>query len=340
MAYERKLQYTANTDETSNAYVNAMNSISDKLATTPTYDSKYDAQIEDVYNKIVNRAPFTYNARDDQMFQDYLSRYQQAGKIAMKDTIGQAAALTGGYGNTYAQRVGQQTYDQYLTEANAMLPQFYSMALERYNAEGDRLNDQYAMIGDLRDSAYGKYRDAMSDYNYNLGLAGDWENRQYQRGVDEDNTLYAREQDAFKNQQALYDNLYNVILNTGYYPSDSELQSAGMSRELANALASEYSRQVAIQDQEMALKQASASRSGGSSGGGRSSSSSYYDDDYYDYGDYDIDFAYEFVPVVQSNNFSQKEIFDWIDQSNADEKKKQALKTDYGAMQNSAWRNR
>ena len=46
----------------------------------------------------------------------------QQGKQAMQDTMGQAAALTGGYGSTYGQAVGQQQYDAYLQNLNDEVP--------------------------------------------------------------------------------------------------------------------------------------------------------------------------------------------------------------------------
>ena len=57
-----------------------------------------------------DRDPFQYNAADDGMYQQMVDRYIQQGKMAMQDTVGQAAAMTGGYGNTWAQNAGQQAY--------------------------------------------------------------------------------------------------------------------------------------------------------------------------------------------------------------------------------------
>ena len=82
------------------------------------YEGKYDQQLADLYNQITQRKPFEYNSEDDMLYQQYVDRYTKGGKLAMEDTMGQAAALTGGYGNSYAQRVGQQTYDEYMTGLN------------------------------------------------------------------------------------------------------------------------------------------------------------------------------------------------------------------------------
>ena len=82
------------------------------------YDSKYDEQLADLYNQITQRKPFEYSTDDDMLYQQYLQKYTQQGQQAMRDTMGQAAALTGGYGSSYGQAVGQQTYDAYLRQLN------------------------------------------------------------------------------------------------------------------------------------------------------------------------------------------------------------------------------
>ena len=61
----------------------------------------------------MNRKEFSYDLNGDMLYQQMKDQYQVLGKTAMQDTMGEAAALTGGYGNTYAQSVGQQTYDEY-----------------------------------------------------------------------------------------------------------------------------------------------------------------------------------------------------------------------------------
>ena len=43
--------------------------------------------------------------------------------------MGQAAALTGGYGSTYGEQVGQQAYNAYLQNLNDIVPQLQQQAL-------------------------------------------------------------------------------------------------------------------------------------------------------------------------------------------------------------------
>ena len=82
----------------------------------------------------------------------------------MMDTMGQAAAMTGGYGNSYAQSVGQQTYQGYLQGLNDKVPELYNLALNQYNQEKQDLYDQASLMAGMEDLEYGRYRDTVSDY--------------------------------------------------------------------------------------------------------------------------------------------------------------------------------
>ena len=230
----------------------------------PTYADSYSGQLGDLYNKITNRSPFSYDASKDPLYQAYKDQYIQGGKLAMKDTMGQAAALTGGYSNTYGQQVGQQAYDAYLQNLGEVIPQLYNMAYQQYQDQGDALTKQYAMLGDLRDQEYNRYRDTLGDWESERAYATQLEAEDYRRRTAAENTAYSRQQDA-------YANLYAAIKASGYVPSDYELQAAGMTRAAADAIAAEYQRGVNMDERTMALKEWSTYNSGsggGSSGGG------------------------------------------------------------------------
>ena len=178
------------------------------------------------------------------------------------DTMGQAASLTGGYGNSYASTAGNQAYQAYLQQLNDVVPELYGMALDQYNAEGDKLLTQYAMLGDMADDEYGKYQDSLNQYwqnvNYQKQLADDAYNRgyenwlnSYQMGTDAENTAYSK-------QQAEYEKIVNLITSTGYTPTAAELQAAGMSNEQAAAYAEYYKKQ----------NESSSKKSSGGGGGG------------------------------------------------------------------------
>ena len=232
----------------------------------PTYAGTYEDQIKDIYSRIQNREPFKYDVNADPLYDMYKDKYIQGGKLAMKDTMGQAAALTGGYGNTYGQQVGQQAYDAYLQNLADVIPELYDRAYGKYKDEGDDLVKLYGLAGDLRDQEYGRYRDELSDWNYNEEVQRELEDLLYNRRVNEEQTAWSRknteDQQAWERQQKNYNNLLQLISTTGYQPSDAELAAAGMSRAQADAAWAQALR-------EWSLRVDGAS-GGGSSGGGRS----------------------------------------------------------------------
>ena len=117
-----KYQYDASADQ---AYQNALAALQQAQSQMPTYQATYDQQLQDLYNQIVNRDKFSYDLNADALYQQYKDQYTTQGKLAMMDTMGQAQAMTGGYGNSYAQSVGQQAYQGYLQQLNDVIPELY-----------------------------------------------------------------------------------------------------------------------------------------------------------------------------------------------------------------------
>lgn len=131
-------------------------------STKPVYSFDRQQELDDARDAWQNRGQFQYNMADDGMYQQLVDRYVQQGKMAMQDTSGQSAALTGGYGNTWAQNAGQQAYHGYLQGLNDMTPQLYQMALDRYQMEGENLYNQYAALSAEEQQAYGRHMDAQN----------------------------------------------------------------------------------------------------------------------------------------------------------------------------------
>ena len=131
-------------------------------STKPVYSFDRQQELDDARDAWQNRGQFQYNMADDGMYQQMVDRYVQQGKMAMQDTVGQSAALTGGYGNTWAQNAGQQAYHGYLQGLNDMTPQLYQMALDRYQMEGENLYNQYAALSAEEQQAYGRHMDAQN----------------------------------------------------------------------------------------------------------------------------------------------------------------------------------
>lgn len=259
--------YDPNSDT---AYQQALAALTQAQSNAPTYANSYENQLNEIYNQIINRDKFSYDLNADMLYQQYKDQYINQGQMAMRDTMGQAAALTGGYGSSYSQAVGQQQYDAYLQQLNEIVPELYGMALDQYNAEGDALYNLYSLTGDMADDEYAKYQDAynrwlaerdyaqsQADTAYDRGY-NDWYTK-YQMQLDAENTAYNRQQDA-------YANLVSLITSTGYTPSAEELAAAGMSSAQAQAYADYYKQSVT----PSTTSSSGSSRSSGNSSGGSS----------------------------------------------------------------------
>ena len=135
------------------------------------YRSQWDGELTELYNRIANRKPFSYDIGTDPVYQQYREQYQRQGRLAMQDTMGQAAALTGGYGSTYGEQVGQQAYNAYLQNLNDIVPDLYNAAYDRYRDEGTDLYNQYGLLSDRENQAYSRYRDTVNDYYSDLSDA-------------------------------------------------------------------------------------------------------------------------------------------------------------------------
>ncbi len=212
----------------------------------PTYTSRYDAQIRDLYEQITGRAPFRYDSATDPLYQQYRQGYIQQGQMAMRDTMGQAAALTGGYGSSYAQSVGQQQYDAYLRRLADILPETYGMALDAWKAEGDALRGKYETTAALEKSDYERYLDELGQYDRALSAARSDAEAAYERMLEREETAYSRAADDYQRrmsadkldyarQQDAYTRLRSLMA-AGYVPTTEEYAAAGLSRKQGEAL--------------------------------------------------------------------------------------------------------
>ena len=153
----------------------------------------YGQSLKDQMDKINNRKQFTYDLNGDALYQQYKDQYMTQGRLASADAIGQASAMTGGYGNSYAATVGNQAYQGYLQKLNDVVPELYNMAYNRYQQEGQDMKDMLAMYESAYGREYGEHRDKVSDYNTTVARLYDIYNndRTYYRGIfDSDRDFY------------------------------------------------------------------------------------------------------------------------------------------------------
>ena len=124
-----------------------------------------------LYDDMTSREPFSYDPEEDAAFARYAKMYRQKGRAAMEDTMGQTAALTGGYASSYAETAGQQAYERYMQELMAMLPEFQEQAQKTYDREGQALQTRYDLLDKQEKADYDRWQDGMSDWEKQLSLA-------------------------------------------------------------------------------------------------------------------------------------------------------------------------
>ena len=135
------------------------------------YTSGFEARLQELYDQIAGREAFSYDPEEDEVYKRYARLYAAQGAAAMEDTMGQAAALTGGYGSSYAQAVGQQAYDRYLGELAALVPELRQAALAEYTQEGKALTDRYGLLRQQESAAYDRWQDTVAQWQKALAQA-------------------------------------------------------------------------------------------------------------------------------------------------------------------------
>ena len=126
------------------------------------YTSRFQGALDSILAQIQNPDAFHYEFNGDELFKSYADQYTQRGKQASLDAMGQAAGLTGGYGNSYGQQVGQQTYQNYLLGLYDKGFDLRNAAYGQYRDEmGDLVNTYNQMLA-AEQADYGRYQDALS----------------------------------------------------------------------------------------------------------------------------------------------------------------------------------
>ena len=234
--------------QASNSYIEAMNYTNGLLQKINSGRTSYTDQVEAMMSKIMNRDKFEYDVDTDALFQQALASAMNSGKSAMQDTIGQASALTGGYGSTYATSAGNQAYNAFIEDAYNNLPEYYNMALQKYQMDGEEMYNQLGMLSDADAREYGRTVDA---YNANFSFAQNMYNQEFgewQAGVDnayKSASLQMDEHNTLLNTNVNAYNIYNDKANTMYNREyQSYLDDVTQSQQLVGILHSDWQNQT------------------------------------------------------------------------------------------------
>lgn len=168
----------------------------------PEYANQYQEQINQMVSDILNRPKFEYDYNKDPLYQMYAEAYASNGAQAMKDTMGQMAARTGGLASSYAGTAAQQQYNQYMNALNDKVPELQQIAYNMYMNEGNTMRNNLGMIQGLESTDYDRYMDSLGQWNTDRNLAYNQYMNEWDQYNTDRNFSYGQYQD-------LWDRYYN-----------------------------------------------------------------------------------------------------------------------------------
>ena len=143
----------------------------------PSYTEKYQGKIDDLMDTILKRDPFSYNYLEDPLYQQYRDAYTREGERAMLNTMGQAAARTGGYLSTAGQVAAQQANNYYTAKIGDKIPELEQLAYQMWLDDYDMDVKNLGLLQGLEDFNYDKYLTTLgqfnTDRNFNYGAYRD-----------------------------------------------------------------------------------------------------------------------------------------------------------------------
>ena len=207
---------------------------------------------------LLDRSPVSYDPGADPLYQNARDQYVRLGRQAMEDTLGKAAALSGGYASSYAQTQGQRAYDQRLDRLAELLPDYYDRARSAYDQETGALQDALGTALGLYDKDYQAWLDRQSARE--RAAAAETKNDQWEREFAEDHDRWtaelaqeaahwAAQQAASAASQAHSDQNTNrsyayrmamLALQQGLSVSDELLAAAGIDKAYAETIRRYY----------------------------------------------------------------------------------------------------
>ena len=228
------------------------------------YESPYQQRIDGLLDRIMDRGEFQYNWSDDPLYRQYAARYQQQARQGMQDAMGQAAALTGGYGSTYGQAAGQQAYANQMQGLNDAAMQLYQAAKDRYDTETARQFQQMGTLEQREAVNRGMYEDDRDTWYNRLDAdIANLRNSQmmgfnvYQDAADRE---MAERQDAWNKYQywnALYEQLQQPIYQ---WRSNAAAYTQDTAEDILAALAEEEKRKRLQQQQQQSIRESNTAR--------------------------------------------------------------------------------
>lgn len=213
----------------------------------PEYYDAYQKRIDDALNQLLNRAEFSYNAEEDPAYQQYKETYTREGDRAMRDTMAQAAARTGGLASTYAVTAAQQANQYYMQQLADKVPELRQLAYQVYLDDIDLQAQDLGLLQNASADAYSRYQDTLANWRADRDFAyGTYRD-------DIDDTRYDTEWQYQQDRDALADQRYDTEWD--YQLSRDQVADSRYNTEWA----------YQVEQDKLAAQRAAATGSGGGS---------------------------------------------------------------------------
>lgn len=124
----------------------------------------YQAQADAIYKQIQETPDFKYDFNEDAVFKALQEQYMKSGKLAAENVAGQAAALSGGYGNSYGATAAGQAYMGAIDDLYDVIPELSDRAYSRYQNERAEALQNWEIMQNRADKERA-YAEAERDYN-------------------------------------------------------------------------------------------------------------------------------------------------------------------------------
>lgn len=146
-------------------HLDAMSPNDYTYGSAPEYTNRYDGTIQGLLNQVVNREEFSYNPDTDPLASAYKKQYAREGQRATQDTLGAAAAATGGLPSSYAVSAAGQAGNYYASQMADKIPELYQLAYNKYVSDHSMKLSDLGAVQSAEQADYNKYLNQLNQYN-------------------------------------------------------------------------------------------------------------------------------------------------------------------------------
>lgn len=157
----------------------------------------------------MRQSRFRYNPDGDALYQAYQGKFQNSANQAMRDTIGQASAKNGGYGDSFAQTAGNAAYQQQLDGLSNVQAQLLNMAYNKYANSLSNKQNAWNMYNNQNQQQYSQYQNAIGNAFNNMTYHTNQYNTDYGNAYNK----WAGDRDYATSNRNYYGNTYQSELN-------------------------------------------------------------------------------------------------------------------------------